>query len=70
MIRFAEDGKNDVEAYIDYAPAMEFIEGKTPANNHITDFIDEIDGKTDLLICTEEVIKSQRDTLTIQNAAK
>ncbi|MBR6514910.1 MAG: Gfo/Idh/MocA family oxidoreductase [Clostridia bacterium] len=70
MIRFAEDGKNGVEAYIDYADAMEFIEGKTPANNHITDFIDEIDGKTDLLICTEEVIKSQRDTLTIQAAAK
>ena len=47
-----------------------FAEGKTPENNHITDFIDEIDGKTGLLICTEEVIKSQRDTLTIQKAAE
>jgi len=68
MIRFAEDGK-PLEAYIDYAKEVQYIEGTTCENNHITDFIDEIDGKTDLLICTEEVLRSQRDTLTIQNVA-
>lgn len=68
MIRFAEDGK-PLEAYIDYAKEVQYIEGKPCENNHITDFIDEIDGKTDLLICTEEVLRSQRDTLTIQNVA-
>ncbi|MBE6574434.1 MAG: Gfo/Idh/MocA family oxidoreductase [Ruminococcaceae bacterium] len=68
MIRFAEDGK-PLEAYIDYAKEVQYIEGTECKNNHITDFIDEIDGKKDLLICTEEVLQSQRDTLTIQNVA-
>lgn len=68
MIRFAEDGK-PLEAYIDYADKVQYIEGVECKNNHITDFIDEINGKTDLLICTEEVLRSQRDTLTIQNVA-
>lgn len=68
MIRFAEDGK-PLEAYIDYAKEVQYIEGTECTNNHITDFIDEIDGKTDLLICTEEVLRSQRDTLTIQKVA-
>lgn len=68
LIRFAEDGKNGVDAYIDYADAMEFIEGKPCENNHITDFLDEIEGKIGLLISTKEVLKSQRDTLIIQAA--
>ncbi|MBR5515059.1 MAG: Gfo/Idh/MocA family oxidoreductase [Clostridia bacterium] len=68
MIRFAEDGK-PLEAYIDYSKEVQYIEGKPCENNHITDFIDEIEGKTDLLICTEEVLRSQRDTLKIQNVA-
>lgn len=68
MIRFAEDGK-PLEAYLDYAKEVRYIEGKPCENNHITDFIDEIEGKQGLLITTGEVLKSQRDTLIIQAAA-
>ncbi len=68
MLRFAEDGK-PLEAYFDYAKEVQYIEGCPAPTNHITDFIDEIDGKQDLLICTKEVLASQRDTLTIQAKA-
>ena len=68
MIRFAEDAK-PLEAYFDYAKEPLYIEGKPAQSNHITDFIDEIEGKRGLLITTEEVLASQRDTLLIQGAA-
>lgn len=68
MIRFAEDGK-PLEAYFDYAKEPEYIEGVPAPTNHITDFIDEINGKSGLLITTDEVLASQRDTLTIQSKA-
>lgn len=69
VIRFAEDGK-PTEVYYDYAKEPLYIEGEDCPTNHIIDFVNEIDGKTDLLISTQEVLNSQRDTLIIQNAAK
>ena len=68
VLRFAEDGKG-LSCYFDYAKAPEYIEGDIPVNNHITDFIAEIDGVGSPLVTTKEVIDSARDTLLIQKQA-
>lgn len=69
VLRFAENGRG-LDAYFDNTKAPIYIEGSIPENNHITDFIKEIDGSGTPLVSTEEVIASQRDTLLIQKAAK
>lgn len=69
MLRFAEDGK-PLEAYLEYGSVAKQIPGTPCTNNHITDFLDEIEGKENVLVTTEEVIRSQRDTLIIQSQVK
>lgn len=68
-LRFAENGRG-LDAYFDNTKAPVYLEGRIPENNHITDFICEIDGTGRPLVTTEEVIASQRDTLLIEKAAK
>lgn len=69
MLRFAEDGK-PMEAYLDYGKEVRHITGAPVTNNHITDFLDEIEGKENVLVTTEQVIQSQRSTLIIQSSVK
>ena len=69
IIKFS-DNRKTVEFYPEHSQCYQCIDGEEAPTNHITDFVHEIEGQKDLLICTEQVIASQRDTLLIQKAAK
>ena len=64
MIKF---NIKDTNLYL-YNGEENVIPCDAPSNNYMTDFIDECNGK-DTIMCSEDVLKSQRQVLTIQKAS-
>lgn len=68
MVRFSMNSKA-IDAYIDGEPQGIAIPDAVVDADCLTDFIGEINGKTDMRLSMKEVFQSSRDTLLIQKHA-
>lgn len=68
MVRFSI-ASEAINAYIDGESKGIIISGINVETDCLTDFVNEINGKTDMRLSTKEVLQSSRDTLLIQRYA-
>jgi predicted dehydrogenase len=60
----------EAEAYLDGETEVVLIPEKEVQHHYLDDFLKEIKGDKDVLLCTNEVLQSTKDTLLIQMASE